>query len=39
MISRKFYITCRLPNCVGIIDGTLVFVTETPEWSGEDFNT
>jgi hypothetical protein len=39
MISHRFYITYGLPNCVGIIDGTLVFVTETPEWSGEDFNT
>jgi hypothetical protein len=39
MISRRFYITYGLPNCVGIIDGTLVFLTETPEWSGEDFNT
>jgi hypothetical protein len=39
IISRRFYITYGLPNCVGIIDGTLVFLTETPEWSGEDFNT
>jgi hypothetical protein len=29
----------RLPNGIGIIDGTLLFLTETPEWSGEDFNT
>jgi hypothetical protein len=28
-----------LPNCIGIIDGTLIFLTEEPEWSGEDFNT
>ena len=38
-ISRRFYITYGLPNCVGIIDGTLIFLTESPEWSGEDFNT
>jgi hypothetical protein len=33
------YVTYGLPNCIGIIDGTLLFLTETPEWSGEDFNT
>jgi hypothetical protein len=38
-ISRRFYITYGLPNCIGIIDGTLIFLTESPEWSGEDFNT
>jgi hypothetical protein len=37
--SQKFYVTYRLPNCIGIIDGTLLFLTETPAWSGEDFNT
>jgi len=38
-ISRRFYVTYGLPNCIGIIDGTLLFLTETPAWSGEDINT
>jgi hypothetical protein len=38
-MSRRFLITYGLPNCIGIIDGTLIFLTEEPEWSGEDFNT
>jgi hypothetical protein len=37
-ISRHFLITYGLPNCIGIIDGTIIFLTE-PEWSGEDSNT
>jgi hypothetical protein len=28
----SFFIIDRLPNCVGIIDGMLVFMTEAPEW-------
>jgi hypothetical protein len=28
-----------LPNCIGFIDGTLVFLAEAPGWSGEVFNT
>jgi hypothetical protein len=38
-IYRRFHIMYGHPNCIGIIDGTLLFLTETPEWSGEDFNT
>jgi len=38
-LSNCSFITYELPNCVGIIDGILVFLTEAPEWSGEDFNT
>jgi hypothetical protein len=38
-ISRRFFITYGLPKCIGIIGDTLIFLTESPEWSGEDFNT
>jgi len=38
-ISHRFYFTYGMPNCIRIIDGTLIFLTESPEWSGEDFNT
>ncbi len=38
-IPHRFVITYELPNCIEIIDGTSVFQTEAPEWSGEDVNT
>jgi hypothetical protein len=38
-LSQRFYATYGLPKCIGIVDGALLFLAETPEWSREDFNT
>ena len=38
-ISRRIFLDYGFPHCVGIIDGTLIFLETKPQWCGEDFNT
>ena len=38
-LSKRIYIEYKFPNCVGIMDGTLIFLKEKPEYCGEDYNT
>jgi len=36
-ISNRFLVTYGLVDCVGCIDGTLINLSEKPEWMGHDF--
>ena len=38
-IARRIWIEYKFPHCVGIIDGTFLFLDSKPEFFGEDFNT
>jgi len=36
-ISDRFLVTHGFPDCIGCIDGTLINLSEKPEWMGHDF--
>jgi len=38
-ISTRFMVTYGFRNCVGVIDGTLLFLRWKPKYCGEDYNT